>query len=388
MNFRMGHLHFYHFVIWYLQTIRKQGDVSMKKWVTILLAVVLFVTLTISSVSAETTTDNLQTTTSSAETTTTAEETQTTTTVAENVTTTTVDESEATTTTPTSQTTTTVADTTTKKPTSSTKEVGATTANKEVSATVLGQGTTAVAGDSIKLNVSTDTALLESFGFDADAFMSKAYLLLPKEQYTALVGRTNDVLMLNVRSTEQVSPLLLQKALASVSEFSEYAETDRQALTFDLSLLMLSRKGEVTPINVAPNVMYTVQLPVPASMKDCEAWAITVMDGEGLMTPKKVEVKNGMFELSTNSLEPYTIIGFRLDDEQKAGGVSWWLILLLVVGILLLAGAGTLLYFFVLRKPEPAADIPKETVVCPEDTDTDIFSGRTDLDDIQGPEKN
>ena len=350
----------------------------MKKWVTMLLAVVLFVTVATTSVSAQTTTDSLQTTTSAEVTTTTVEEARQTTTGTER----------ETTTSRTSQTTTTTVDTTTrKKPTSSTKEVNATTANQEASPTVLGQGTTAVVGDSIRMNVSTDTALLESFGIAREDFIGKAHLLLSKEQYTSLVGRTKNVLMLNVRSTEQVSPLLLQNALANVSEFSKYSETDRKALTFDLSLLMVSSKGEVTPISIAPDTMYTVQLPVPASMKDCDTWAITVMDGDGLMTPKTVQVKNGVFELSTNSLEVYTLIGFSSDDDQKAGGVSWWLTLLLVVGILLLAGAGTLLYFFVLRKPQPVADTPKETVVCPEDTDTDIFSGRTDLKDIQGPDK-
>ena len=243
----------------------------------------------------------------------------------------------------------------------------------------------------VAMNVSTDTGLLETFGISRAEFGAAARLLLSEADYTALVGRTNNVPMLNVRGTEPVSAALVQAALAGLSEYASYTEDQRLVVTFDLSLQMISRTGKDVAVTVLPEgVLYTVQLPVPTPLKDCKKFAVTVMDGDALMAPQVLEVKNGMFELQVNSLEPYTIIGFTAGDEEKAGGVSWRLILLLIAGILLLGGAATLLYFFVFRKPDEAEAQPEEEEEpsSQEDTENEIFSGRTDMDLVWDPEDN
>ncbi len=288
----------------------------------------------------------------------------TTTTVAEGTTTT----NEETTTTVTGQTTT------------EQQAVVSTGSTVSTTATVKGNSTTAVKGDRIAMNALTDTALLESFGLTRQEFLSKARLLVSKEDYQKLVGRTGNTPMLSVRtSLTEVTPTMVQAALSNVSEFSGYSEEERQVFTFDLSLLMLSRAGKEVPVTALPeDVIYTVQLPIPTAMKQFSAFAITVMDGDGLMTPQKLEVKNGMFELQINSLEAYTLIGFGEEEEENAGGLSWRLTFLLIVGILLIAGAVTLLYFFVFRKPDEVTAEEEEQTESYEDSDTDIYSGRTD----------
>ncbi len=274
-----------------------------------------------------------------------------------------------------------VTTTVTEETTTEQQAVAPTGTTVPTTATVKGNSTTAVEDDMIAMNALTDTALLEKFGLTRQEFLSKARLLVSEEDYRKLVGRTGNTPMLGVRtSVTEVTPSMVQAALSNVSDFSGYSEDQRQVFTFDLSLLMLSRAGKEVPVTALPEgIIYTVQLPIPSEMKKLSAFAITVMDGDGLMTPQKLEVKNGMFELKINSLEAYTLIGFGAEEEEKAGGLSWRLIVLLIAGILLIAGAGVLLYFFVLRKPEEveeATQVEQETEK--EDSDTDIYSGRTD----------
>lgn len=279
------------------------------------------------------------------------------------------------------ETTTTVsgdATTTATEETTTEQQAAATTGSTaSTTATVKGNSTTAVEDDMIAMNALTDTALLEGFGLTRQEFLSKARLLVSEADYKKLVGRTGNTPMLSVRtSITEVTPTMVQAALLNVSEFSGYSEDQRQVFTFDLSLLMLSRAGKEVPVTALPEgIIYTVQLPIPSEMKKSSAFAITVMDGDGLMTPQKLEVKNGMFELKINSLEAYTLIGFGEEKEESAGGMSWRLIVLLIAGILLIAGAGVLLYFFVFRKPE---EVEEATETAKEDSDTDIYSGRTD----------
>ncbi len=279
---------------------------------------------------------------------------------------------EETTTTVSEETTTGTEETTTEQTTTTTGTTAATTA------IVKGNSTTAVENDSIAVNALTDTALLENFGLTRQEFLSKARLLVSEEDYQRLVGRTGNTPMLGVRtSVAEITPAMVQEAVSNASDFSGYSEDQRQTLTFDLSLLMLSRAGKDVPVTALPeDVIYTVQLPIPTAMKDCSAFAITVMDGDELMTPQKLEVKNGLFELKINSLEAYTLIGFGEEKDERAGGVSWRLTVLLIAGILLLAGAGVLLYFFVFRKPDVVEETEQESTL--EDSDTDIYSGRTD----------
>lgn len=301
----------------------------------------------------------------------------------------------ATTATVSGETTTTVSEdttTTVTEETTTTEQQAAATTVTTVSttATVKGDSTTALSNGMVAMNSLTDTALLEAFGLTRQEFLSKARLLVSEADYESLVGRTGNTPMLSVRtSTVEITPTMVQAALADVSEFSGYSEDQRQVMTFDLSLLMLSRTGKEVAITALPDdVIYTVQLPIPTAMKNCAAFAITVMDGDELMTPQVLEVKNGMFELKINSLEAYTLIGFG-EEEESAGGLSWRLVVLLIAGILLIGGAGVLLYLFVFRKPEAAENDGKEAQEPTlEDNDTDIFSGRTDMDNTWEPEDN
>ncbi len=316
------------------------------------------------------------TTTTVPATTTTAESpAQTTTTSSEEGTTTTLDTEVTTTTTTVVSTTVT---TTTAKP------VNATTV-PSTRVTIKGAGTTAYSDGKVAINVSLDTNILTLFGLKDKDFANNARLFLSETDYKNLVGRTSDVLMLNVLTSEkQATAADVSAAIANISEFSGYDEEHREVVTFDLSFLKLDSSGKIVPITALPlNSTYVVQLPIPEQMRNCEKLTITMFSGDALMTPVQVDVQNQCIRLEINSLEPYTLIGFRDGDGQRAGGGSTLLIVLLVVGILLLLGAATLLYLFVLRKPisktvdtEPIATQPQTF------DENDIFSGREDFTEI------
>lgn len=309
-------------------------------------------------------------------TTTTTEPTTTTTTGPEGETTTTIEGEPTETTTTTEQ----------KKTTTTYKPVNATTVPTTMPsyATILGPATTAVKNDKIAVNVSLDENILNLFDLKVADFNNTARMLIDKEDYNNLVGR-NHQLMLNVLTPPmQATDAQVANAIANQSKFSGYDEEHRVAITFDLSFLLTDKMGNVVPVSALPlNSTYIVQLPVPAGMRSCDKLAITLFDGDELMAPMEVTVNNGYFQLEINSLEPYTLIGFRDGEGSAAGGSSVLLIVLLVVGILLLVGAAVLLYLFVLRKPVPKKPAPRREIPVPDTFDeNDIFSGRDDYPEI------
>lgn len=305
-------------------------------------------------------------------------------------TTTTVPTTTAPTTTGGSENTTSSGETTTvTEETTSTTAATTSSPVQEVILPVRGAGTTAKLDKGVALNISTDTGILELFGVDRTDFDNRARLILSQDAYSGMLGRTPNILMLNVLSAkQQVTHSALEETLKK-SSFAGHSGKEWSPLTFNLSLLMLDRTGNVLPVTTVPeNVQYTVELPIPSSMKNCSEWAITTMDGNEFMTPQRLTVTDGCFRIQTNSMGDYTIIGFSADANDKAGGISWRLVFLLIFGILLLAGAGVLLYFFVLRKPAPQPEAAQTPMYFQPESDTDfsgsnendIFSGRTDMD--------
>lgn len=244
--------------------------------------------------------------------------------------------------------------------------------------TVWGEGTTAEDGDLVAMNVTTDSAMLEAFGMSKNDFAAKMRFLLDADDYKAILDGKTRSLMLNIK-TSPIPPTeeQIQMLFAGVSEYALYDESERQSVTFDLSLLCLSKTGNVVkPTTVPEGIVYTVRMAVPNQMKDCDAFVITLKDGDGLAAPQKVDVKNGMFELKLTSLESYTLIGLVEDSTGKAGGFSWYLTVFLIVGLLLIGAAVLLFIFVVMRKPK-AQPVAAQTTA--EDTNTDIYSGRPDV---------
>ena len=85
-------------------------------------------------------------------------------------------------------------------------------------------------------------------------FHDDTYLLISDEDYNNLVGRTANILMLNVLTAEQdATAEQVAAATAGVSKFSSYTDENRSFITFDLSFLILDKNsGEIVPVSAIP----------------------------------------------------------------------------------------------------------------------------------------
>ncbi len=271
--------------------------------------------------------------------------------------------------------------------------------------TVLGAGTTAMVDNRVAVNLSLDTGILTAFGLTQNDFATKGRMLLTPEAYQSLVA-TNGALMLSVRSSNAlVSEAMIQGALSGNSDFSAYPSDRRKVVTFDLSFLTQSDGKYVDLTNA--NVTVEIQLPIPESMKNSDKMAITIVDGNALVKPKQVTIKDGMVTFQTNTMGTFVLMGF-LGESGKGAPVSILVIVLLIVGVLLLVGAGLLLYFFVIRKPKDDEDLdelPEEDEMYSTEEEAtefvrlddelqdydpnsrDIYSGRDDMPRRQNPSR-
>ena len=118
-------------------------------------------------------------------------------------------------------------------------------------------------GDDIVLDATFDTGVVDAFKLKKDDFLGKARFLLPKATYQDIVGDSNGILMMQVRSSAiQVTDAQISAAIANVSKFSLYHAENVKRVTVDISLLFNSGGKEAT-MSALPNANYTVQLPVP-----------------------------------------------------------------------------------------------------------------------------
>ena len=263
--------------------------------------------------------------------------------------------------------------------------------------TILGAGTTANVDNRIAVNLSLDSGILNLFGLSQTDFATKGRMLMTPEAYQGLTGGSG-AMMLSVRSSNAlISETLIQGAVSGNSEFSKYPSTGRSVAAFDLSMIALVN-GQYVALNPGPESTYEVevQLPLPKSMKKAEKVAITIFDGNTLVKPQEVDVKDGAVTFKTNTMGTFVLMGFAGSGGQSSP-VSILVIVLLVVGVLLLVGAGLLLYFFVIRKPkedEEFEDLPEEEGLEDESdgfvrlddelqdydpNSRDIYSGRDDM---------
>ena len=120
------------------------------------------------------------------------------------------------------------------------------------------------------------------------------------------------------------------------------------------------RVGEVIfpAVNQAENVQYTIQLPVPASMKNADMISVAVYGDNGLSNLTQTEVKDGYIRFTTNNLSTFTLLGFIPSSAFRSSGIPAVVIVMLVIAAVLLIGAGLLIFFFVIRKPKDNDDTP------------------------------
>ena len=225
--------------------------------------------------------------------------------------------------------------------------------------TIQGAGTTSTEGAQIAVNATFDEGVVEAFGLTNDDFNQRARLLMDAELYSSLVGNTKATVMMTLGYNPfEITDQHISELVSGKSRYSRYTDIKRVAVT--MGLQFVDENQQIVPIEIAPEGSYTVRLPVPESMVDCPVLAVAIIEKDGLSHLIDVQVKNGYMEFVTNGFTSIAVLGFGDHAVRTGGGVAWQLIVLLVVGVLMLTAAGLLMYFFVWRKPKPAAQAAGE----------------------------
>ncbi len=229
---------------------------------------------------------------------------------------------------------------------------------------VAGTGTTSLSDGYIAVGPLVDKGILRGFGLTIEEFDSNARLLIPDSQYNALSGVNGAAIWLNVRtSTRTVSPEQIRQAVGSAAGLEGYTAADTQALTVELSLQAVDAEdGDsrtiVNPAN-AGRVLYTVQLPVPESLRECAAIGVALTDDSGLHYLNPVPVTAGVMEFRISGFGSFTILGFGsvlgAAGEPEEGSLSPWAVVGFVfLGLILAAGVLWLYVACFRQAPQPA----------------------------------
>ncbi len=240
---------------------------------------------------------------------------------------------------------------------------GNTTETTQTQATITGAGTTAIDDKGmISLNVTYENVVLGNFGLTQADFADRARLIITPAMFESLVGTSGgSVMMLMRHANSSIQPQMITEATAGNKAYASY-DVDKVAhTTFSLSLVLNDpRVGEVIfpAVNQTENVQYTIQLPVPASMKSADIISVAVYGENGLSNLTQTEVKDGYIRFTTNNLSTFTLLGFIPSSAFRSSGSPAVVIIMLVIAAVLLIGAGLLIFFFVIRKPKDGDDTP------------------------------
>ena len=225
--------------------------------------------------------------------------------------------------------------------------------------TIQGAGTTSTEGAQVAVNATFDEGVVEAFGLTNDDFNQRARLLMDAGLYSSLVGNTKATVMMTLGYNPfEITDQHISELVSGKSRYSRYTDIKRVAVT--MGLQFVDENQQIVPIEIAPEGSYTVRLPVPESMVDCPVLAVAIIEEDGLSHLIDVQVQNGYMEFVTNGFTSIAVLGFGDHAVRTGGGVAWQLIVLLAVGVLMLIAAGLLMYFFVWRKPKPAAQAAGE----------------------------
>lgn len=260
----------------------------------------------------------------------------------------------------------------TDRPTTTTDDDPATTTTAQnvttttqTQPTITGAGTTSVGGDGmIALNVTYETLILGNFGLTQTDFADRARLMITPAMYESLVGTSGgNVMMLMRHANSTISPQMITQATAGNSAYTSY-DVDRVThTTFSLALVLNDpRVGEVIfpAVNQTEGTLYTIQLPVPAGMKNADIISVAVYGENGISNLTQAEVKDGYIRFTTNNLSTFTLLGFIPSAAFRSSGTPAVVIVMLVIAALLFVGAILLIVFFVIRKPKGYNDPPTD----------------------------
>lgn len=224
--------------------------------------------------------------------------------------------------------------------------------------------TTAVKGDNVLIGVDVDKGVLTVSGLSESTVQSKACMQMSKTLYETLVSTTSSTIHLQMIYNEAAADReTLLAAKNADKAFSSYDDSSVIGFAVDTSLVYVDGDSRV-PLDVADD-RFTIEFPVPTTMKNSEKIAVAVCTTDGLSTLQEIKPINGVLSFTVQRFQTLAIIGFGTAETTALGvQMPWYLLVMIIGGVVLVIGGVVLLILVGLRRKkltDEADDIEEKT---------------------------
>ena len=206
----------------------------------------------------------------------------------------------------------------------------------------------------VGVGVDVDAALVSVSNTASEDWMTKAMLWMDKAHYASLVSDPNATLHLQLNYNSQA--LTSDRLIAAKNAHPDYASyADEEVVGFAIDPKMIYIDG-TNRIELAPtDNMYTVEIPLPATMYDCDKVAVGVCTVDGVDSFLQIKPSNGMIKFSVKRFQTMAIVGFGTGNPMRMTmNTSPILVIIGGVGFALIALGIFLIIFFALRRHKAA----------------------------------
>ena len=206
----------------------------------------------------------------------------------------------------------------------------------------------------VGVGVDVDAALVSVSNTASEDWMTKAMLWMDKAHYASLVSDPNATLHLQLNYNAQA--LTSDRLIAAKNAHPDYASyADEEVIGFAIDPKMMYIDG-ANRIELAPtDNMYTVEIPLPATMYGCDKVAVGVCTVDGVDSFLEIKPSNGMIKFSVKRFQTMAIVGFGTGNPMRMTmNTSPILVIIGGVGFALIALGIFLIIFFALRRHKAA----------------------------------
>jgi len=240
----------------------------------------------------------------------------------------------------------------TTEPTHTTTSIAvATTTTKDKSPANAATMTTTVKGDRVAISVVPDNALLIASGSTLTDYQSQARMWMDHNLYRSLVPPTTSSLQLHLALDAQAGEQTrLIAAKNADPAFSAFSDEDVKGFAMTLSIVYVDDSATV-PLDIEDSV-YTIEMPVPAILKNAKKLALAVCTSDGLAQLIEVKPSGNVMNFTVQRFQTLALVGFGSNAASMNSlfDTPWLLVLVIILGLVMIASGIVLLIFVVFRR--------------------------------------
>ncbi len=211
-------------------------------------------------------------------------------------------------------------------------------------------------GNRVGVGVDVDAALVGVSQTTGAEWNSKSLLWMDKAHYASLVSELQATLHLQLNYNAAAATQDIIVAAKNADEnFASYGNDEVKGFAMDLHMIYIDgdNRVELEPTDS----MYTIEMPVPAALANCEKIAIGVCTTSGIDSYLQIKPVDGMLKFSIKRFQTLAVVGF--GNGGAVNSVMQTPALLIVfggIGLVLVAAGIFLIVFFALRRRKATID--------------------------------